>query len=326
MDAAAEALVALGRRTRDLIRAGMRGDDGRLAAPAGQGVGDLQYALDVLVEEDLVAAAGELFAGQGPLRLLSEGLSAEGETVLAGEGGRLLVVDPIDGTRGLMHDKRSAFFLAALVPDGPAPRLREVTHACLLELPCTRSHLCDVMVVSPDAGLEAWTEDLESGARTALAARPSDATGLAHGFATVSRFFGGAGAQLGAFQDALLQELMPDDPDAWMGIFEDQYICNGGQMHALITGRDRFVADLRPLFRRTDGGPLMCSHPYDVLALPIAEAAGVVITDPSGAPLDTPLDLHTDVAWIGYASSALRANVEPAVRAALAKVGSTDRP
>ena len=97
-------------------------------------------------------------------------------------------------------------------------------------------------------------------------------------------------------------------------------------MHALITGRDRFVADLRPLFRRTDGGPLMCSHPYDVLALPIAEAAGVVITDPSGAPLDTPLDLHTDVAWIGYASSALRANVEPAVRAALAKVGSTDRP
>ena len=33
-----------------------------------------------------------------------------------------------------------------------------------------------------------------------------------------------------------------------------------------------------------------------------------------------PLDLHTDVAWIGYASSALRANVEPAVRAALARV------
>lgn len=126
---------------------------------------------------------------------------------------------------------------------------------------------------------------------------------------------------MGAFHDALLERLMPGNQDAWMGVFEDQYICNGGQMHALMTGRDRFVADLRPLFRRRDGGRLLCSHPYDVLATPIAEAAGVIVTDPSGAPLDVPLDLETDVAWVGYASQTLRERVEPALQGALRDVG-----
>jgi len=313
MDAAAQALVELGRRVRTRIRAGMAGQQPRLAQPAAAGVGDLQYGLDMLAEEDLLSAVRELFAGEGPLRLLSEGLSASGETVFPGAAGRVLVVDPIDGTRGLMHDKRSAFFLAALAPDGPAPRLRDVTHACLLELPCTRSELSDVLVVSPEGGLEAWTEDVSGGPTRPLAAQPSQATDLDHGFATVVRFFGGAGRELGELQDRLFEALMPGRPEDWMGVFEDQYICNGGQMHALITGRDRFIADLRPLFRHGMGGRLLCSHPYDVLATPIAEAAGVVVTDATGQPLDVPLDLHTDVAWVGYASEALRSRIEPAL-------------
>ena len=204
-------------------------------------------------------------------------------------------------------------------PDGPAPRLRDVTHACLLELPTTRSHLSDVLAVSPDDGLEAWTEDLLDRSRRPLAAQPSQVPDLGHGFATVVRFFGGAGEDLGSLHDDLLQQLMPDDPGAWMSVFEDQYICNGGQMHALVTGRDRFVADLRPLFRHAHGGELLCSHPYDVLATPIAEAAGGVVTDPEGRPLDVPLDLHTNVAWVGYASEALRARVEPALKSAIHK-------
>lgn len=321
MDPLLSALVRLGSRVRDRIRRGMAEPDGGWARPAEQGVGDLQYGIDVLGEQELVAAAQELFAAAGPLRLLSEGLRAEGEVINPGDGGRLLVVDPIDGTRGLMHDKRSAFFLAGLAPDGSEPRLRALTHAVLIEIPGTRSHLSDVCAVGTEGRVESWTEHLEIGERRELVLRPSTATDLDHGFGTVSRFFGGAGEQMGRFHDALLARLMPDAPDAWMGVFEDQYICNGGQMHALMTGRDRFVADLRPLFRRTDGGRLLCSHPYDVLSTPIAEAAGVVVTDARGAPLDVPLDLHTDVAWVAYGSQALQERIEPALHAALQDVG-----
>ncbi|MAG58241.1 MAG: inositol monophosphatase [Planctomycetes bacterium] len=321
MTSFADALVSLGRHVRDRIRRGFLTGPDRMSRPEAQGVGDLQYSLDVLGEDGLIEETRRLFGGGGPLRLLSEGLPAEGEIVFAGEGGHLLVVDPVDGTRGLMHDKRSAFFLAGIAPDGPAPRLRAVRHACLVEIPTSRSLLSDVLVVSPERGLQAWTEDLGAGTRVPLVPTPSGNADLDHGFATIARFFGGAGAAMGTFHDAFLERVFPGDPDAWMGVFEDQYICNGGQMHALVTGRDRFVADLRPLFERTDGGRLMCSHPYDVLALPIAEAAGVVVTGADGAPLDVPLDLSTDVAWIGYASEALRHAVEPRLQEALRACG-----
>jgi hypothetical protein len=54
-----------------------------------------------------------------------------------------------------------------------------------------------------------------------------------------------------------------------------------------------------------------CCHPYDLAASLIAEEAGVVVTDPTGKPLDFPLDLETNVGWLGYANGALRARIEP---------------
>jgi hypothetical protein len=53
----------------------------------------------------------------------------------------------------------------------------------------------------------------------------------------------------------------------------------------------------------------------------IASEAGVILTDPWGAPLDVPLDVHADVAWVGYANATLRALVEPVLQAALARRG-----
>jgi hypothetical protein len=49
----------------------------------------------------------------------------------------------------------------------------------------------------------------------------------------------------------------------------------------------------------------------------IAEELGLLVTDAFGNALNTPLDLETDVAWVAYANEALRARVEPALRAAL---------
>jgi hypothetical protein len=107
--------------------------------------------------------------------------------------------------------------------------------------------------------------------------------------------------------------------------FEDQYISTGGQLYELMIGHDRYVADLRPLLEGVlaDRGlphPLCC-HPYDLCTILIAEELGLSITGPTGVPLDAPLDLASDVAWIGYANDALRRTVEPALLEALRRRG-----
>jgi hypothetical protein len=53
----------------------------------------------------------------------------------------------------------------------------------------------------------------------------------------------------------------------------------------------------------------------------IAEEAGVKLSDAAGGPLEAPLNVSADVAWIGYANSALRNQVEPVLQAALRRRG-----
>ena len=105
-------------------------------------------------------------------------------------------------------------------------------------------------------------------------------------------------------------------------LFEDQYISSGGQLYELMAGHDRFVADLRPLFeRRRPGGAALCCHPYDLCTELIARELGVTVTDERGDMLRAPLDVTTDVGWIGYANPTLRARIEPHLHGALARRG-----
>jgi hypothetical protein len=75
----------------------------------------------------------------------------------------------------------------------------------------------------------------------------------------------------------------------------------------LITGRDRFVADLRPL---VEADALAC-HPYDVCTSMLLTEVGGVVTGPWGHPLDAPLDTTSPVAWVGYANETLAAQISP---------------
>ena len=88
-------------------------------------------------------------------------------------------------------------------------------------------------------------------------------------------------------------------------------------MYELMAGHDRFVADLRPL---VNPGGLGC-HPYDLCTELIAREAGVLITDPAGAPVAAPMDLTTNVAWVGYANEPLHRSIEPVLQAALRRRG-----
>jgi hypothetical protein len=120
-------------------------------------------------------------------------------------------------------------------------------------------------------------------------------------------------------------DLLGASPEGKALCFEDQYASTGGQLYELAVGHDRFNADLRPLMGellRSRGQPTgLCCHPYDICTALIAQEVGVVLTDPWGRPLDAPLDVAADVAWVGYANPILQRQIEPVLQAALARRG-----
>jgi fructose-1,6-bisphosphatase/inositol monophosphatase family enzyme len=210
-----------------------------------------------------------------------------------------VIVDSIDGTRGLMYDKRAAWCLAAAAPRGGS--LRDVVAATMTELPTAKQGLADQLSGTRGGGITAERVDLRDGARGPLVVQPSTATDLEHGFAVVAKFFVPGKIALAQLETELFIRLGSRD------VFDDEYLSSGGQLHELMVGHDRFVADLRPL---VDPDAFAC-HPYDICTAMLLEEAGGVITDPHGGPLDLPLDTTTPVAWAGYANPALAERIGP---------------
>jgi fructose-1,6-bisphosphatase/inositol monophosphatase family enzyme len=296
-----------------------------LSDVADDGVGDTIYAVDRVSEETLVAGLEEI-ASEEPICLVAEGLPPAG--LVLPRGAResdcrwRLLVDPIDGTRGLMYQKRPAWILTGVAPNrGAATRLRDIELAVQTEIPLVKQHLCDQLWAIRGEGVHAWRLDRISGISEKLALRPSRSDTIAHGFASISRFFPGARDVLAALDDDVAAAVLGPPVEGKAACFEDQYISTGGQLFELMIGHDRYVADLRPLLAGVlaeRGAPRpLCCHPYDLCTILIAEELGLAITDATGAPLDAPLDLDADVAWVGYANDALRRRVEPALIGAL---------
>ena len=152
-------------------------------------------------------------------------------------------------------------------------------------------------------GLVAERLDLRGGAREALTLHPSSATDLEHSFSGFAKFFLPGKPALASLEAELFRRL------GCRHVFDDEYLSTGGQLHELISGRDRFVADLRPLVL-DDAGGLAC-HPYDVCTAMLLVEAGGVVTDPWGRSLDAPLDNSSPVAWVGYANEALASHIGP---------------
>ena len=133
--------------------------------------GDTIYAIDVHAEELLFAFCEE-WGRELALVLVAEGIDGSGARVFP-EGVReedaafRLLVDPIDGTRLLMYNKRSAWSLAGIAPNrGPDTRLCDIEVAAQTELPTTRSHLSDQLWAIRGGGAHGETHDLITGARS----------------------------------------------------------------------------------------------------------------------------------------------------------------
>ena len=290
----------------------------QLAATAGD-AGDTIYAIDRVGEEALVRGLATL-PGDEPVCLIAEGLA---QPLVFPRGARekdcrwRVLVDPLDGTRGLMYQKRSAWILTGVAPNrGPATRLSDIVLAVQTEIPLLKQHLSDQLWALRGEGVTARRWNRVSGKAEPLTLRRSGAATIAHGFATVVRFFPGAREILGAIDDEVAHALVQPEPGR-AACFEDQYACTGGELYELMAGHDRFVADLRPLVKPGT----LCCHPYDLCTMLIGAEAGVIVTDPAGRLVDAPLDLTTDVAWVGYANEKLRAAIEPVLQGALRRRG-----
>jgi fructose-1,6-bisphosphatase/inositol monophosphatase family enzyme len=298
-----------------------------LAAVTGKQAGDVIYAVDRLSEQVLVERFAAL-AENWPCMLVAEGLGVNGRRMLpAGTPEReaeiVALVDPIDGTRGLMYQKRPAWILTGIAPyRGGGETLADIRLAVQSEIPLVKQHLADTLWAVAGEGARAERLDTVAGTRAALALRPSRATTVAHGFGGLSKFFSGTRAELAAIDDAVVGRLLGeggDDGDPL--VFDDQYLSSAGQLYELLAGHDRWIADLRPLLqpaRRAAGrAPLFCAHPYDLSCELIAREAGVIVTDPRGARLAAPLDVTSDVAWVGFANAELARTVGGALTAEL---------
>jgi fructose-1,6-bisphosphatase/inositol monophosphatase family enzyme len=330
-----EALLEPLQRLHELIRrtvvdACERSSLESLSSIAREEEGDTIYEIDRLSEDVLIDFFEREIAATWPLILIAEGLEGGKLTLPRGTNEAAavwrIIVDPIDGTRGLMYQKRSAWILTGVAPNrGDETNLSDIELAIQTEIPLVKQHLSDSLWALRGQGAMAERFDRLTGDSTPIKLRPSKATSIAHGYAGISRFFPGAREELAAIDEEIVYRALGPVQTGKTHCFEDQYASSAGQLYELMCGHDRFVADLRPLMAEhlgKSGFPLgICCHPYDLCTELIAREAGVIVTDVRGSTLSAPLDIHVDVAWAGYANQEIRAQIEPLLRAALERRG-----
>jgi myo-inositol-1(or 4)-monophosphatase len=226
--------------------------------------GDATFAIDARAEEHLEAWVAEHAPG---VALYSE------DRGLVGDGERVLVVDPIDGTRPAMAGFESACVSVALA-SMPDPRMRDVEAAAIVEI---------------KSG-ERFVARRGQGVRASVPLRLSANE-------DVERMFWVYG--LRGRPARMLVEVLGDLLDAsstWGAAFElgsatyDTTRVLTGQLDAYVEPSPRIVEEVpgaREAFERVGRGAVLNNTPYDLAAAVLCLAeGGAVVTDARGEPLD----------------------------------------
>jgi fructose-1,6-bisphosphatase/inositol monophosphatase family enzyme len=131
---------------------------------------DTIYKIDTEVDPILEKFCEE-WGHETPLVVIAEGLEDEhgneGPVVFPrgtkeSDAELRLIFDPIDGTRGIMYDKRAAWALAGVAPNrGPGTRLRDIEVAVMTELPTSKMGFADVLWGIKGHGAHGVRERLE---------------------------------------------------------------------------------------------------------------------------------------------------------------------
>ena len=286
--------------------------------------GDTIFAIDRKVEPIIAGLMEAWPESLKPIVLIAEGFGRDGRHLFGDPDHSpryRLLIDPIDGTRNLMYDKRAAWFLASIAPDrGEQTSLSDSVASVMIELPTSKQLYADTFICEKGTSVLARRKRIDTGIETVFFPQPSQETTLLNGFAQVANFFPGTKELASQLMERIAEATLGVVKPGQASIFDDQYISTGGQLVELLVGHDRFCCDLRPLFydiltHKTSVSierGLEC-HPYDMAGMLVAQQVGVILTDGWGKNLDAPFDVSTGIHWCGYANSQLRAQIEPVI-------------
>jgi hypothetical protein len=280
---------------------------------------DTLFKVDEITENLIIEWLQKNWPANYPIELIIEGthngMTFPIDTPLDSTAWKL-IIDPIDGTRCLMHDKRSAWILAALAPKGfPITTLSYITHAVMGEIPTTKQTLVDTYLATclgSSIFTKAYRDDLNTRKRYLFHPAPYPHSEIhPHTFASFVKFFPSGRSLTSQIEETLWARLLPNTHESTI-IFDDQYISTGGQLAEIIQGHDAFVADIRPLIYKRLGIPnTLSAHPYDLCTFLIAQGYGCIIETPDGKRIDAPLDTTTPIAWVAYGNPKLAESIRP---------------
>jgi myo-inositol-1(or 4)-monophosphatase len=266
-----ELCAALARRLRERVLPELGSHAGRAHGAAGAG-GDVTFAIDEGAEAEMEAFLAE----HAP----DVAFYSEDRGLVAPAGAsRVLVVDPIDGTRPAMAGLESACVSVAAAPLGDGdPRMGDVDVASIVEI---------------KTGIE-YHAVRGRGVRSDVPVRLSATTSLERMFWTYG--FRGRPARMTV---EVLGDLI-DGASVGGATFElgsacfDSMCVLAGRLDMYLEPGPRLVAEIpsaRAEFERIGNGHVLNNSPYDLAAaVLLLEEAGAVVTDASGRTLrDRPL-------------------------------------
>ncbi|MDP0499247.1 MAG: inositol monophosphatase [Verrucomicrobiota bacterium JB022] len=286
---------------------------------------DVIYRVDARSEEVILRWFADHWPQDYPVELVMEGLEGP-EPVTFPPRTPLhrtvvkCIIDPVDGTRPFMFDKRSAWILTGLAPQRlHYNTLADIQVAVMTELPCSKQYIGDQLSAARGEGVMSCRMDVITGRNYEWKPAPYPRAQIEHGFYSVVKFFPTGKARLAELEERLIEGLGLNTTLHGAEVFDDQYLSTGGQLYELAAGRDRFHLDLRPLVNTHLRLPqkLAC-HPYDLCTSLILQELGGVVEQPNGDPLDAPLDTTTPIAWAAYANAELANRVRPVLQEAIA--------
>lgn len=327
-------LRELSSRIRDAARGEMRGaleagNLARVAQPVGQGAGDVTFRLDEVTEEIVTVWLAEV-AQRGPISLLTEdsgwrhvGPGPGGVRELDGfdHGGPRLALDPIDGTRNLMTDLRSAWTVVSFAgPGSGEPRLTDISLGIVSEIPDTRAARFRSLSAILGDGCELAIAEIEGPPATLTSRlRADEDDRVDHGYFPFFAYVPDLRPAITELQTRFFERLARLEGAEVESCWDDQYISSGGQLALTAMGTYRAVVETRALMSRRRGISVdNVAKPYDMAGAALcASEAGCVVTTPEGGPLDFPIDTDTPVDFVGYCNEATAARLQPHLTAAL---------
>lgn len=167
----------------------------QLASISEQTAADVIYAIDTIADQALHQWFSTNWPHEHPVQIIMEGI--EDDEVCTYPSGTPVkdtvlkcIIDPIDGTREIMYDKRSAWILTGLAPQRfESNSLQDIQIAAMTEIPTSRQWRADQISASRGEGLQCQALDVRNDyTATTTILHPSDATDVRHAFGTIIRF------------------------------------------------------------------------------------------------------------------------------------------